>query len=63
MNTNVGMIDRTLRIVIGLALIGFAASGQIGIWGYIGIGPLLTGIFRFCPGYSLLGVNTCKTRQ
>lgn len=56
---NVGIIDRTLRIVGGLALIGLALAGTIGVWGYIGIVPLLTGIFRTCPAYALLGVSTC----
>jgi len=59
MKCNVGTIDRTLRIVAGLILIGLAASGTIGIWGWIGVLPLLTGIFRFCPAYPLLGMSTC----
>lgn len=59
MKMNVGNIDRILRIVIGLALIALAATSTVGVWGYIGIVPLLTGIFKFCPAYSLLGVNTC----
>lgn len=62
MTANVGTIDRALRIIGGLALISLAATGQIGMWGYIGIAPLLTGIFRFCPGYPILGVSTCKRR-
>ena len=59
MKMNVGNIDRILRIVIGLALIALAATSTVGVWGYIGIIPLLTGIFKFCPAYSLLGINTC----
>lgn len=59
MKMNVGNIDRIVRIVIGLALIALAATSTVGVWGYIGIVPLLTGIFKFCPAYSLLGVNTC----
>lgn len=59
MKMNVGNIDRILRIVAGLALIALAATNTVGVWGYIGIVPLLTGIFKFCPAYSLLGVNTC----
>jgi len=59
MKTNVGSIDRILRIIAGLTLIALAASGVIGIWGWIGVVPLLTGIFRFCPAYTLLGMNTC----
>ncbi len=59
MKCNVGTIDRTLRIVAGLILIGLAASGTIGVWGWIGVVPLLTGVFRFCPAYPLLGINSC----
>jgi len=58
---NVGTIDRILRIVIGLVLIGLAATGRIGAWGWIGILPLLTGIVRVCPAYSILGVRTCAS--
>ena len=59
MKTNVGGIDRVLRIVVGLALILMAVTGTIGSWGWIGIVPLATGLFRTCPLYSLLGMNTC----
>ncbi|EHY76285.1 YgaP family membrane protein [Stutzerimonas stutzeri] len=60
MKANVGTIDRTLRIVIGIALIGLSLAGVIGVWGWIGLLPLATGIFRFCPAYTLLGIKTCK---
>ena len=60
MQINVGSADRIIRIVAGAALILLALMGTIGAWGWIGIVPLLTGIFRFCPAYSLLGMNTCK---
>jgi hypothetical protein len=59
MKINVGGIDRILRIVAGLALIGLTLAGVIGVWGWIGVVPLLTGIFKFCPFYPLLGMNTC----
>jgi len=55
---NVGNIDRVLRILLGLVLIGLAARGTIGIWGYLGIVPLLTGIAALCPVYKLLGIST-----
>ncbi|HQS02367.1 MAG: hypothetical protein B7Y07_08515 [Halothiobacillus sp. 24-54-40] len=58
MKTNVGSIDKILRILVGLILIGLAAFHVIGVWGYIGIVPLLTGLFNFCPAYTLLGLNT-----
>lgn len=62
MKKNVGGIDRTLRIVLGLVLIGLAASGTVGLWGYVGVVPLLTGLVGWCPPYSLLGWNTCSTK-
>jgi len=60
---NVGGIDRVLRILVGLALIALVFVGPKVIWGWVGLVPLLTGIFKFCPAYKLLGVNTCPTRQ
>jgi hypothetical protein len=63
MKANVGTIDRVLRIVAGLVLVGLAASGTIGMWGYIGVVPLLTGLFRFCPVYPLIGLNTCPMEK
>ncbi len=59
MKCNVGGIDRVLRIVVGLALIALAATGTVGVWGWIGVVPLATGLFRFCPLYPLVGVNSC----
>ena len=60
MKPNVGTIDRALRIIVGLALIGLTLIGNIGVWGWIGVLPVLTGIFRFCPAYPLLGISTCN---
>jgi hypothetical protein len=62
MKVNVGGIDRILRIVAGLALIGVALAG-ISAWGWIGLVFLATGIFRFCPFYPLLGMNTCPMEE
>ncbi|WP_184195127.1 YgaP family membrane protein [Chitinimonas taiwanensis] len=59
MKTNVGNIDRALRIGGGLALIGLALTGAIGVWGYLGVVPLATGLFRFCPAYTLFGFSSC----
>jgi hypothetical protein len=53
MECNVGNTDRLIRIVVGLALIGLAATGTVGAWGWIGVVVLATGIFRFCPAYLL----------
>ncbi len=63
MKANVGGIDRVLRIILGLALIGATLMGYIGMWGWLGIVPLATGLFRFCPAYTLFGFKTCTTRS
>lgn len=63
MKINVGSVDRALRIIAGLALIGLAATGTIGVWGWIGVVPLLTGIFKFCPAYAIFGMNTCPMEK
>lgn len=63
MKINVGSMDRILRIIVGLALIALAAAGIIGVWGWIGVVPLLTGIFRFCPAYAVLGMSTCPMNK
>ncbi|MBE0590242.1 MAG: DUF2892 domain-containing protein [Hydrogenophaga sp.] len=63
MTKNVGGIDRILRIVVGIALIAAAAMGSIGVWGYIGVVPLLTGLMGWCPPYALLGFNTCSMKK
>ena len=60
---NVGTADRALRVIVGVALIGYAltgpAEGGMTWLGWLGIIPLVTGIFSMCPLYSILGVNTC----
>ena len=62
MKTNVGGIDRIARIVFGITLIALAATGTIGLWGWIGLVPLGTALVGFCPLYPLLGINTCARR-
>lgn len=59
MKANVGGIDKWLRILLGLALIGWAATGGP-VWAWIGVVPLATGVFNFCPLYRLIGINTCR---
>ncbi len=63
MKLNVGGIDRALRIIVGLVLIGLAATNTVGVWGWIGVVPLLTGIFKFCPAYALFGMSTCPMKK
>ncbi len=61
MKCNEGKLDRLLRIVVGVVLIALVFVGPQTPWGWVGLVPLLTGLFGYCPAYSLLGINTCKT--
>ena len=63
MKLNVGGIDRLLRISAGLVLVGLAATGTVGAWGWLGLVPLATGAVGVCPVYPLLGLNTCPMRK
>jgi hypothetical protein len=63
MKANVGGIDRILRIVLGLVLIALAATGTIGVWGWIGVVPLATAALGFCPLYTVLGFSTCPVQR
>lgn len=63
MQINVGSVDRGLRIGAGALLIGLAAAGAVGAWGYIGVVPLATGVLRFCPAYKIFGFSTCPVAK
>ena len=63
MKSNVGGIDRVLRIVVGVVLIALAATNTVGWWGWLGVVPLLTGLMGACPSYRLLGLNTCPLKK
>ena len=63
MKRNIGAIDRVLRVLAGLVLIGLAATGTVGWWGWLGIMPLATGLVGWCPPYAMLGISTCKARR
>lgn len=68
MSTNVGIIDRVLRVIVGLALIAWALGwiGPVTGWnwvGWIGIVALGTGLLGTCPAYSLLGISTCPAQK
>lgn len=62
MSCNVGSIDRIIRILAGLALIAWALMGGP-VWAWVGVVPLATGLFKFCPAYSLLGINSCGMKK
>ena len=65
--TNVGTVDRVLRVVVGLALlVWFFVEPGAGFWHYaklIGVIPLLTGLVGSCPVYSMLGISTCPMKR
>lgn len=63
MKTNVGGIDRVVRIVAGAGLMVAAATDAIGAWGWIGAVPLITGLIGNCPAYSLLGISSCPMKK
>lgn len=60
---NVGGVDRKLRIVVGLILVGLAATHTVGWWGWIGVVPLLTGAIGWCPAYLPFGIKTCRIKN
>ena len=61
MKANVGGIDRILRISVGALLVALALTNVVGWWGWLGLIPMATGLFRFCPAYPLLGISSCAT--
>ncbi|MEO9877699.1 MAG: DUF2892 domain-containing protein [Anderseniella sp.] len=65
MKRNIGTIDRALRAVVGAALIAWALLGtsEFAWAGWIGVLPLFTAAIGWCPPYSLLGINTCGTKN
>jgi Protein of unknown function (DUF2892) len=62
MTKNVGGIDKILRLVLGVALIGATALGFLPVWGYIGIVPVLTSLMGWCPLYPLFGFSSCPVK-
>ena len=63
MKLNVGGIDRIARIVIGLVLIGLTLTGNIGVWGWLGVVLLATGAIGWCPPYAIFGFSTCAVKN
>ncbi|HWU84163.1 MAG TPA: DUF2892 domain-containing protein [Rhodocyclaceae bacterium] len=63
MKSNVGGIDRILRIVVGAVLIGLTLAGSIGVWGWVGVVPLATGLIGFCPLYRVFGFSSCPLKR
>jgi Protein of unknown function (DUF2892) len=64
MKENVGGADKTIRILVGLAVLSlvFILDGNARWWGLVGLVPLMTGITGYCPAYLPFGISTCKSR-
>lgn len=62
MKCNVGSVDRLLRIILGLiiAILGVVFDSW---WGLVGLVPLTTGLFSFCPMYFLMKISTVKKEE
>jgi hypothetical protein len=63
MKPNEGTIDRALRVAVGVLLLALTLTHTIGVWGWIGVVPLLTGAIGWCPLYTVLGINTCPMKK
>jgi len=56
---NEGTLDRTIRVIAGLAILSLTVVGPHTLWGLIGLVPLITGAVGFCPIYRIFGLRTC----
>ena len=63
MKTNEGTIDRALRVAVGILLLALTLTHTIGMWGWVGVVPLLTGAVGWCPLYTVFGINTCSMKN
>jgi hypothetical protein len=63
MKKNVGGIDRVARLIVGLGLLSLTVIGPQTLWGLVGIVPILTATFSFCPVYPILGMSTCPIKK
>ncbi len=64
---NVGTTDRTIRAIVGVALLVLALTSLAGVWmwvaGIIGVVLLGTAALGTCPPYAMLGISTCKVNS
>ena len=65
MKTNVGSIDRLVRILLGIVLLAliFVVEGNARWLGLVGLVPLITAFIGWCPAYALIGASTCPARE
>lgn len=63
MRINTGLLDRVIRMIIGAVLLTLTQMNYIGVWGYVGAVPLLTGAVGYCPLYQFFGFDTCPMKK
>ena len=59
MNKNIGTTDKFLRLIVGIALVVATTSGNLPLWGWVGVVLIATALVNFCLLYKIIGVNTC----
>ena len=64
MTKNIGNTERVIRIIAGLAILSLILflEGNARWWGLVGLIPITTAIFGYCPPYAMLGINTCAKK-
>lgn len=62
MSKNVGVVDRAVRIIVGLGILSLVFVGPHTPWGYLGLVPIATGLIGWCPAYRLFGIKTCRIK-
>jgi len=63
MTLNEGGVDRAIRIIVGIGLIGLVFVGPQTPWGWVGLIPLATGVVGWCPAYTAFGIRTCRSKS
>ncbi len=61
-NSNVGGVDRVVRIIAGLGVLSLVFVGPQTPWGYVGLVLIATGLIGWCPAYLPFGIKTCKIK-
>ncbi|MGJ4940665.1 YgaP family membrane protein [Bradyrhizobium sp. HKCCYLS1011] len=63
MAQNIGKLDRTIRVIVGAAILSLVFVGPKTMWGLLGLIPLGTALIGWCPPYAMLGISTCGTKS
>lgn len=63
MKTNIGTVERIVRVLVGIIVLSLAFVGPRSPWAYLGLLPLLSGLIGWCPPYALLGISTARASK